>query len=211
MERNPLRCDLCMITDIVLFIDANTGTTNFAKATIHHSTTDMLQPTTTNHNQPQPPPQPQPPGACFVQGGLVVRRVSPACRTLRLAMMAGRDVGGVGNARRRRGRRLRAMLRHEQQSIAMALATVTHHSTTLPRWVPRTTAYGHRRQSVTSAGGKRPAPLADVAGPQEAAVTVGYGVPSLAVPALADSTADGLDSPSSFAALWKRRRGRKRR
>ena len=31
-------------------------------------------------------------------------------------------------ARRRRERRLRSMLRHEQQSIRMALATVMHHS-----------------------------------------------------------------------------------
>ena len=36
--------------------------------------------------------------------------------------------GGVGNVLRRRERRLRAMLRHERQSIAMVLATVSHHS-----------------------------------------------------------------------------------
>ena len=35
-------------------------------------------------------------------------------------------MGGV--ARRRRERRLRSMLRHEQQSIRMVLATVMHHS-----------------------------------------------------------------------------------
>ena len=33
-----------------------------------------------------------------------------------------------GAAQRRRGRRLRAMLRHEQQSIAIALAEALHHS-----------------------------------------------------------------------------------
>ena len=35
---------------------------------------------------------------------------------------------GTGSARRRRKRRLRSWLRHEQQSIAAVLATVTHHS-----------------------------------------------------------------------------------
>ena len=36
--------------------------------------------------------------------------------------------GGTGSARRRRERRLRSWLMHEQQSIAAVLATVTHHS-----------------------------------------------------------------------------------
>ena len=36
--------------------------------------------------------------------------------------------GGTGSARRRRERRLRSWLWHEQQSIAAVLATVTHHS-----------------------------------------------------------------------------------
>ena len=40
--------------------------------------------------------------------------------------MAARDVGS--SARRRRERRLRAQWRHEQQSIAMALAAAQHHS-----------------------------------------------------------------------------------
>ena len=44
--------------------------------------------------------------------------------------MAARDGadGGTGSARRRRERRLRSWLRHEQQSIAAVLASVTHHS-----------------------------------------------------------------------------------
>ena len=36
--------------------------------------------------------------------------------------------GGTGSARRRRERRLRSWLRHEQQSVSSVLATVTHHS-----------------------------------------------------------------------------------
>ena len=41
-------------------------------------------------------------------------------------MPCGQPVTGA--VQRRRGRRLRAMLRHEQQSIAMALAAALHHS-----------------------------------------------------------------------------------
>ena len=46
----------------------------------------------------------------------------------------------TGAAQRRRGRRLRAAWRHEQQSIAQALAAYTHHS-------------APRRQTMTRAGG----------------------------------------------------------
>ena len=39
------------------------------------------------------------------------------------------DVDGAGtSAMRRRQRRLRAMLRHERQTVAMELATALHHS-----------------------------------------------------------------------------------
>ena len=51
------------------------------------------------------------------------------CRTM-MADPGGRPPAG-GVAQRRRGRRLRAMLRHEQQSIAMALAAALHHSDVL--------------------------------------------------------------------------------
>ena len=51
-------------------------------------------------------------------------------------------MGGV--ARRRRERRLRSMLRHEQQSIRMALATVMHHSFKVH------TAYGAPRSQTTA-------------------------------------------------------------
>ena len=39
-------------------------------------------------------------------------------------MMADRDVGGSGSARRGRERRLRSWWRHEQRSVAAALAAV---------------------------------------------------------------------------------------
>ena len=43
-------------------------------------------------------------------------------------MMAGGEVDGEGAARRRRQRRLRSWLKHERQSVAMALAQYTHHA-----------------------------------------------------------------------------------
>ena len=52
------------------------------------------------------------------------------CFSLRCTIMddpSGRPPAG-GVARRRRERRLRAQLRHEQQTVRMVLATVTHHS-----------------------------------------------------------------------------------
>ena len=54
-------------------------------------------------------------------GGL--SRLSPA-----VAMVGERCVRGAGSARRRRERRLRCMLRHERQTVAMALAEQLHHS-----------------------------------------------------------------------------------
>ena len=42
--------------------------------------------------------------------------------------------GAVGSARRRRERRLRAQWRHEQQTVAMALAAATHHSAQRGEW-----------------------------------------------------------------------------
>ena len=44
-----------------------------------------------------------------------------------MAFRDGAD-GGTGSARRRKERRLRSWLRHEQQPTAAVLATVTHHS-----------------------------------------------------------------------------------
>ena len=41
---------------------------------------------------------------------------------------ADRALGSSGSAKRRRERRLRAMLRHERQTVAMELAAALHHS-----------------------------------------------------------------------------------
>ena len=72
--------------------------------------------------------------------------------------MGERDAaGGTGSARWRRERRLRSWVKHERLSIAMTLATVTHHSFQVG------TAYDALRshKPVTSAGGLRPLPLVE--------------------------------------------------
>ena len=88
--------------------------------------------------------------------------------------------GGTGSARRRRERRLRSMLRHEQQSIAQALATFTHHSSRGQR-MARAGVWGHEQNYTAKVrkpptpqpelfsleeepGGGLPAPLPEVAG-----------------------------------------------
>ena len=99
--------------------------------------------------------------------------------------MAARDGadGGTGSARRRRERRLRSWLRHEQQSIAAVLALVTHHS--FRKVGTASGVYGTRRQSpgpgteeefethftakirkTPPPAGGQPAPLSEVAGRQ---------------------------------------------
>ena len=82
-----------------------------------------------------------------------------------------------GAAQWRRLRRLRAALRHEQQSIAMALASALHHSadkTTRAQYnAPRgqknagTEYYELSDEDVVSARGSRPPCLGEPRGPQE--------------------------------------------
>ena len=69
-------------------------------------------------------------------------------------------------------------------SVRMALAAAQHHSA--PKCAGLETHEALRGQTTARAAGKRPAPLAEVSGRQEAAVTVGYvaaaGALSLATP-----------------------------
>ena len=97
-----------------------------------------------------PPPPPTPPGS---------NRLRDLCFSLRCTMMddpSGRPPAG-GVARRRRERRLRAQLRHEQQTVRMVLATVTHHS-----FQVGTTHAGLRAQKAPPPG-MRPGVLQDPA------------------------------------------------
>ena len=115
------------------------------------------------------------------------------------------EVDGVsGAARRRKERRLRAWLRHERQSVAAAVAEALHHSAgprekVVERLVRQegevNEQYSALRRPTTPLPGTRPAPLAEVAGPQ-AAVTDGYVAasgPLLGAPLLADSSAEAID------------------
>ena len=122
--------------------------------------------------------------------------------------MAERDV--ATSARRRRERQLRSFLGHEELSVKMALARALHHSAQRveePRERVEGEMYGvPRRQKLPLPGtrrlrtqkrpllGTRRARLAEVSGPQEAAVTVGYvaaAVPVGSPPLLQGG--DGID------------------
>ena len=68
------------------------------------------------------PPPPPPPLRRFTRGQ---QSVSTFVKTQRVAMSAARVTGA---AARRRERRLRSMLRHERQTVAIELAAHLHHS-----------------------------------------------------------------------------------
>ena len=114
-------------------------------------------------------------------------------------MMARGEVDGEGAARRQRQRRLRSWLKHERQSVAMALAGKTHHASrgqTRARageGVEHEKFVGLRAQKPPLPR-KRPAPLVEVAEPQGGAGTVGFmpaSVPRLALHRLQGD--DGVD------------------
>ena len=120
-----------------------------------------------------------------------------------------------GAARRRRERRLRSMLRHEQQTVRMALAAALHHSAG-PREKVEKQQNGAPRGQKTAARaregvehvlyeglraqkpplpGKRPG-LPPEPEPRGGAVTVGYvaaPAPPLAVPLLASAAGEAVD------------------
>ena len=92
---------------------------------------------------------------------------------------------------RRRQRRLRAMLGHERQTVAMELAAALHHSRDAG---PGT--YDGLRAQATASSGTRPGVLKDLE-PQVGAVTVGYVAapgPLLYTQLLADTAADTVDA-----------------
>ena len=70
-------------------------------------------------------------------------------------LLVDMNVDGAGAAKRRRERRLRAMLRHERQTVAMELAAALHHS----RDGGRVTHCGLRAPETASSGGWRPGVL----------------------------------------------------
>ena len=124
---------------------------------------------------------------------------------------SGRPPAG-GVARRRRERRLRAQLRHEQQTVRMVLATVTHHSfqvgtahdglraqktVTSTREVEERVPHAGLRAQTAPPPGVRPGlPLEP--GPQRSDRTVrhssGDSLPQLAMPSLAGAAGEAVDS-----------------
>ena len=66
------------------------------------------------------------------------------------------DCAGTSAAKQKRERRLRAAWKHEQLSVATALAAATHHSA--PRGECRVPNEALQRQKTASAAGQRPAP-----------------------------------------------------
>ena len=111
---------------------------------------------------------------------LFVVAVNRACTNLAVDMESHVD-GARGAAARRRQRGLRAQLRHEQQSVAMALAVATHHSA--PRR-PKTARVGVRPGVLEDPGLRRETEhelYAALRGPKPPSL----GVPSLATPLLA--------------------------
>ena len=80
--------------------------------------------------------------------------------------MAARDTRS--SARRRRERRLRAQWRHEQQTVAMALAAATHHSAQRGEWrYLHEAAQGQRTASAEATYDALPSQTTSVAGDTE--------------------------------------------
>ena len=153
---------------------------------------------------PQPP---QPP-----------HRLRQVCDLLFLCRDFMADSSGqpTGAARRRRQRRLRSILRHEQQTVRMALAAALHHSAG-PKEKVEMQQYGALRGQKTAARageevvhdahdalrgqktpppGVRPGSLSDP-GPQRSDRTVRRSsgeAPLLTAPMLADAAAEAVDA-----------------
>ena len=113
-----------------------------------------------------------------------------------LFFMAEHSGQPSGAARRRRERRLRSMLRHEQQTVRMALAAALHHSAGPKEKVEMVhDAHDAQRGQKTPPPGVRPGSLSDP-GPQRSDRTVRRSsgeTPLLTAPMLADAVADAVD------------------
>ena len=107
----------------------------------------------------------------------------------------------AGAAKRLRDRRLQAWHRHVRATVAMELATALHHSAQRVEGPSEGEVHAKHdgpRAQKRPLPGTRPAPLAEVSGPQVRAATVGYVAarppliwwgPKL----LADSSAEAID------------------
>ena len=158
-------------------------------------------------SEPPPPPSPPPPP----QG---TDRFVTFC-FLRCDLMADSSGQPSGAARRRRERRLRSMLRHEQQTVRMALAAALHHSAGPKEKVEMQQNGALRGQKTAARAGEevvhdahdalrgqktpppgvRPGSLAEP-GPQRSDRSLRRSsgqTPLLGVPSLADAPAEAID------------------
>ena len=149
---------------------------------------------------PPPPPSPHtppPPGSdrlrelCFFS----------LCCTM-MADPSGRPPAG-GVAQRRRERRLRAMLRHEQVTVRMALAAALHHSAGPKEKKVELQQYAALRGQKTEVHEKNDAPRRQNAphpGERPSSLfdpgAAGDNLPTLALPSLAGSAGEVVDSSS---------------
>ena len=104
------------------------------------------------------------------------------------------DCAGTSAAKRRRERRLRSMLRHERQTVAMELAAALHHSCGVRPDVSREVL---REQKIASSG-RRPGVLKEPEPPVvvEHAACPCSGASLLVVPSVAAAESDGVDGTS---------------
>ena len=116
--------------------------------------------------------------------------------------MAGGEVDGEGAARRRRQRRLLSWLKHERQSVAMALAEYTHHASrgqtrARAREEVENVARDGLRAQKSPPPGERPGCLVDP-GPRRSDRTVrrsaGDGLPTPDLPVLAGASGEAVDA-----------------
>ena len=154
--------------------------------------------------------------------------------SLVMAESSGQPLAERGAAWRRRQRRLRWLLRHEQQTVAAVLATVSHHSypkvdtahdglqaqrtvTSTREGVEHETNGGLRAQKPPLPGKRRglpPEPEPQVRAATVSHVAAGDGLPTLAMPSLVGAAGEVVDAVTlAFPAepyFWHRYSGRSR-
>ena len=184
----------------------NNHTTTTQQPHNNHTTTQQPQPhtnttTTTTpqpHNRttaqplplPLPPAPPPPPPTRHLHSSVAF--VVASLQTLAVSPWLNATAAASGVPRRRRERRLRAALRHEQQTVAMVLSAALHHSAQVGADVLYAAP---RSQKTDRTAGRRPGVPKEPEPPWvlEHAVCPCSGAPLLGVPSLADPSAEASD------------------
>ena len=176
--------------------------------TTHHTTTHHNTPQNTEHTTHHNTPPPHHNTQQHHHRRFLKCYFRVACReTQEITMECHGDLAGrgVGSAWRRRERRLRAALRHEQQTVVVVSCP---QPATIPRrWGADVVYAAPRNQETDRTAGRRPGVLLEPEPPGmvERAVCPCSGAPLLVVPSLAAAGTDGVDGTTT------RRRKRRRR